>query len=134
VIPHQAIKKGNQVEEKIFLSEGGVKVTNARFIVSSQTFAMSGITSINVSEDKPSRTVPAVIIALGIIALLGGKAFLPYAIAVIAVGSSWFALQKSVFHVLLTTASGEAKALTSNNKKWITKVITALNDSIVHRG
>lgn len=42
--------------------------------------------------------------------------------------------QKTEYSVLLTTASGEAKALTSDDGAFISKVVSALNHSIVHRG
>lgn len=34
------------MSEKVFLDEGEVKVTQARFIVPAQTYAMAGITSV----------------------------------------------------------------------------------------
>ncbi len=40
------------MEEKIFLNEGGVIVTSARFVVPSQTYAMSGVTSVKSYEEK----------------------------------------------------------------------------------
>jgi hypothetical protein len=125
------------MEEKTFLNEGGVTVTSTRFIVSSQTFAMSGIISFKVSEDKPSRATPAVIVAIGAVVLFFSKDFrdlLPVALVMIAVGGIWLASQRSLFHVLLTTASGETRVISSKNGKWITKVIAALNDSIIFRG
>ena len=125
------------MEEKVFLSEGKVKVTNARFMVPSQTFAMSGITSIKTSKEHPSRTSPIIVIAIGIGSLAGVK-FFPLlalvALALIAVGGVWLYLTKTIFHIVLTSASGETKALSSKDRKWISKVIAALNDSIVHRG
>lgn len=34
------------MEEKVFFEHGSVKVTNARFVVDAQTFAMSNVTSV----------------------------------------------------------------------------------------
>ena len=40
-----AIERGIEMNEKTFFEYDGVKVTNARFIVDGQTFAMSNVTS-----------------------------------------------------------------------------------------
>jgi hypothetical protein len=40
--------------ERTFLDEGGVTVTNARFVVPVQTYAMSGITSVKSLKHTPS--------------------------------------------------------------------------------
>jgi len=54
---------------------------------------------------------------------------------IILAGAIIYALgQKTEFSVLLTTSSGEVKALTSRDSEFISKVVGALNDSIVHRG
>jgi hypothetical protein len=119
------------MEENTFLTEGGVTVTNARFIVPSQTYAMSGITSVKTSQDDPKRLYPILCGVFGLLLLMSATGF---AILLIAVAVAWWIGQKTEFHVLLTTASGEAKALSSNNGAFISKVVHALNDAIVSRG
>jgi len=42
--------------------------------------------------------------------------------------------QRDRFHLLLKTASGEAKALTSVDLAFIKRVVAGLNEAIVHRG
>ncbi|PKP15352.1 MAG: QacE, partial [Bacteroidetes bacterium HGW-Bacteroidetes-22] len=42
-------------EEKIFLEEGGIKVTNARFITHGKTHSMGGITSVSSYKIEPSK-------------------------------------------------------------------------------
>ena len=119
------------MEEKNFLDENGVVVTNTRFIVSSQTYAMSGITSVKNSYQPPSRFFPVVLLLVGLLCLVGAPAV---GVILIVVAVLWLIGQKTDYHVLLTTASGEAKALSSNNKEFIAKVVQALNDAIVARG
>jgi len=131
---HGVESGGGNKQEKIFYSKGNVTVTNARFIVSKQVFAMRNITSIKLDEDKPSRTVPAFLILTGIVGLFFGRTVAPYAASCIALGAAWYALQKSQYHVLITSSSGESRPLSSKNKKWIKSVVAALNESIVHRG
>ncbi len=122
------------MEEKTFLNEGGVTVTNARFIVPSQTYAMSGVTSVKSFEEQPSRTGPIVLIIVGVLCFLGGGQAIVIGLLFIAGGIAWWMLEKATFHVLLSSASGEAKALSSKDRGWIGRVVGALNDSIVHRG
>jgi ABC-type Fe3+ transport system permease subunit len=119
------------MEEKTFLSEGGVTVTNARFIVSSQTYAMSGITSVKNSQEPPKRSYPIICGLLGLLFLVGVPLL---GIVLVILAIVWWIGQKSQYHVLLTTASGEMKALSSTDGDLITKVVQALNDAIVARG
>jgi len=122
------------MEEKTFLSDGGVTVTNARFIVPSQTYAMSGITSVKSFEEQPSRKGPIILIVIGVLALFAGKSTIVVALLFLAAGIAWWVLEKATYHVLLSSASGEAKALSGKNREWVGRVVTALNDAIVHRG
>lgn len=122
------------MEEKTFLNEGGVNVTSARFIVPSQTFAMSGITSVKAFREDPSRVWPVIFLILGVLLMFGGGGAMICGIILASLSVAWLASQKAIFHILLATASGEAKALSSPDRQWIDKVVTALNDSIVHRG
>ncbi|MEX8498939.1 DUF6232 family protein [Leptothrix ochracea] len=118
--------------EQVFLSENGVRITNIRFIVDSQTFAMSGITSVKPAEQKPSRVGPASLIGLGIFLMATTEP--KFGGFFVAIGAVWAALQKSTYHVALQTASGEAKALISKDPAWVQKVVFALNEAIIHRG
>lgn len=124
----------SQEQETTFLNEEGVRVTNTRFILPKQTFAMSGITSVQSGEDKPSKTGPVLFLIIGTLALFGGNDSLVFAIIMLAVGGLWLFSLKTTYHVLLQTASGEAKALSSTNGAWVSKVVHAFNESIVHRG
>lgn len=119
------------MEEKTFFTDGGVTVTNARFIVPSQTYAMSGITSVKTSQELPKRLYPIICGVLGLALLMSSTGF---AVLLIAVAAVWWFGQKTEYHVLLTTSSGEAKALSSDNGDFISKVVQALNESIVSRG
>ena len=119
------------MEEREFFRYEDVTVTNSRFIVASQTFAMSNITSVRASVTPPSRFWPIAFVVVGVLFLLGSAAV---GIGLIVIGGIWLALQKTYYHVSLTTAGGETKALTSDQQEYIDKVVRALNDAIVHRG
>jgi hypothetical protein len=144
---------GDQVEEKVaaekvFFKEGSVMVTNARFIVSKHIFAMSGITSIRISKEKLSRKGPLLMILLGIVLLYWGtkswylclldmywiRYILPAGFVFLVLGAWWWHARRPVYHVVLTSASGETKPLHDNNRESVERVIKALNDAIIHRG
>ncbi|MGE5526990.1 MAG: DUF6232 family protein [Rhodospirillaceae bacterium] len=120
------------MDESTFLNEGGVTVTKSRFIVPSQTYAMSGITSVKNSQENPNRLYPIVVGVIGVAALSGGATTFGAIALILAV--VWLIGQKTQYHVVLTTAGGETKALTSTNGEFTKKVIAALNDCIIARG
>ena len=77
------------MQETIFFEHAGVKVTNARFMVHSQTYAMNGVTSVKSLVTPPSRGGAIIGIAIGVLmfAVLDGSAKL-VALLVIA-GCAW---------------------------------------------
>jgi predicted RNA-binding Zn-ribbon protein involved in translation (DUF1610 family) len=60
------------MEEKVFFEYEGVRVTNTRFVVDGQTFAMNNVTSVKPFEKRPSRVGPVILIVLGVLSALGG--------------------------------------------------------------
>lgn len=119
------------MDETTFFEYEGVRVTNTRFIVDGQTFAMNNITSVKPLEQKPNRLLPGLLIAIGVLPALNGV----YGWLVMSlIGGVWWAMQKTVYHVMLHTAGGETSALKTFQKEYLQKVVTALNNAIVHRG
>ena len=119
-------------EEKTFFQHDDVSVTNARFVVGAETFAMSNITSVKASEKIPSRTWPSILIFVGVVFLF--NSMIAPALFFGGCGVGWWLLEKPMYHVLLTTAGGETSALRSKQSEYIATVVKALNDAIVHRG
>jgi hypothetical protein len=118
-------------DEKTFFQYEGVHITNTRFVVDGQTFAMNNITSVKPMEKKPSRIGPILLIVIGLLLVLNGT----YGGLVLsAIGGVWFALQKTIYHVMLHTAGGETSALKTHQREYLDKVVGALNNAIVHRG
>lgn len=122
----------SEAQEKTFFEQGNVKVTNARFIVPSQTYAMSGITSVKFFTEKPSLLWPIVAFLIALLALAGNgniwSVGVPLAIGILLL------LRKATHHVVLSSASGETRALASKDKEFISNVISGLNEAIVSRG
>ena len=118
--------------EKIYYDGGDVKVTNARFIVSSQTYAMSGITSVKFFTETPSKTGPIVAFFIVVVALLSHANI--WVIGIPLVIGILLLFRKATHHVVLSSSSGETRALNSQNKEFISSVIQGLNEAIVARG
>jgi hypothetical protein len=136
----ESVQRQNVPErtETVLLDERGIKVTNARFLVDGQTYAMAGVTSVKTEVEHPSQRGPYVVIGIGGLLFLNGTtgqsgALLAGAL-VFALGVMWFRSRKSEYLVLLTTASGEKRPYKSNDEVFVRKVVKAINDAFVHRG
>jgi Family of unknown function (DUF6232) len=115
-------------EEHVFLSEGGVTVTNARFTYGGQTYAMANVTSVKTSKGSLKWAIIFLVIAFvsGTIHAWPSMIFF----GLLGVLAIWF----RTTWVILHTAGAEQKALASTNGTFVAKVIGAVNDAIVHRG
>ena len=120
--------------EQTFFNENGVTVTNSRFITPGQTYAMSGVTSIRKLKITPSYKAPIITAIIGFISLGFGDSGIAIGILLIIGAIAWFILNKPTFVVVLSSASGEQKALSSKDEEFISRVVNALNEAIVARG
>lgn len=121
--------------EHTFFTNGAVTVTDKRFIVESQTYAISGITSVKFVEIKPNRVLPFVLLVGAILLLVkfsGGASIWHYMLVSLP-WIIWLAVQRRKYTVTLTTASGEARALVSRKPKFVHQVIDSLNAAIIAR-
>jgi len=119
------------MEEKTFFEYEDVKVTSSQFMVGTQTFTMRSIASVRALKVGPERYWPIALITIGIILFLGSAIF---GFIIVGAGILWLVMQKTVFHVMLTTEEGESSALSSHGREHVDKVVQALNDAIVARG
>lgn len=131
--------------EKVFFDKHGIKVTNARFIVHQQTYAMASVSSVKVGSTNktPSKGGAVMAATIGGLLFLGGLGSLKDAwlMALIGVGLLvwgvlWYRSIKPLFEykLILTTSSGETTALTSFSEPDIRVVEDALNQAIIYRG
>lgn len=127
------------MEEKTFFEQGGIKVTNARFISGGQTYSMNNVTSIKTSVIAPKRLWLVVgLVFGGMMALSGLMASNPVMVLLGGGLAGWCAYslwrQRPQYDLLLTTAAGEASALSTGDKALLDRIVAALNDAIVARG
>jgi hypothetical protein len=133
--PARAIEPSKEVT---FYDDRSVTVTNTRFVVPGQTFPVAGITSIANTKDAPSAW-PILGVLIGVVLCIGGMIASNWGTGgcglVLIALSIWIAIaSKPIHHVLLHTAGGEVRALSSQDPEFITDVVIALNQSIIRRG
>jgi hypothetical protein len=123
------------MEERVFFDRDGVRVTNARFMVGSQTYAMNGVTSVKSRVTPPNRTGAIIAVIVGVLLFFGldGGAKL-FGLLVAGVAGWMLSQMKNTHAVFLSSASGEVQALANQDGEYIGGVIAALNDALVHRG
>jgi hypothetical protein len=125
-------------EETTLFQSRNIAVTNARFIVGAQTFAMRGITSVEGVETPVSYIGPVMLglLALWIsISLFGGMIFLGIVGVLILVADIWITIRrKPTFTVVLRTAGGEVTAYKSTDRDHIAQIIRALNEAMISHG
>jgi len=119
------------MEEKVVFENDSVKVTNARFVVDGQTYAMNGVTSVRRFEKSPARALPIIVGLIGL-ASTGGSVIV--GLLILAAAAGIWVSQKTEFSVLLSSSSGEARALSSKDASYIDQVVEALNTAIIQRG
>lgn len=126
---------GGMMAEEIFYESGNVKVTNARFVVGSQTYAMNGVTSVKSLVVPANKGLAIILIVVGLLILVGasggGKVF---GLLIAALGGYMIYKAKATHAVMLHSSSGETQALSSTDQVYIQSVIQALNEALIHRG
>lgn len=121
------------VTEKIFYQDGGVRVTQSRYITNSKTYAMRNISSVHVFEIVKSRTFPVLLIIIGILMLLSDDVRIS-GLVILAIGVLVLLLLKNEFAVRISTNAGEVNSIISKDRAYIEHIVNALNDAIIHIG
>lgn len=122
------------MEEKIFFNQGNVSVSNSRFIVDGQTYAMSNVTSVKSGVTPPSRGIAIALAIIGLLCLAGEGVVFMVGLGSLILAVLLWVVSKTSYSVILNTSSGENQALVSEDKSYIEKVISSLNEAIVSRG
>ena len=121
------------MEEKTFYQNGVVRVTQSRFIVGDQTFALRNISSVQVGLIGPNRTLYGIVVLIGALSLLAEQTRL-FGGIVLVIAVIYIFTVKSGFSVRITIHSGETDCLLSKDKKFVEAIVNALNSAIVEIG
>jgi len=119
-------------QEKVFLQDSNVTVTQSRFVSGGKTYAMRNISSVSLHKIEKSRMGPILIIILGIVFLIA-KSY-PIGLGLLLLGGLWLFGIKDQFSVRIQSNSGEADGLVSVDKIYVEKVVASINNAIVYRG
>ena len=127
------MKWGAVMEEKIFLDAGNISVSNSRFIVDGQTYAIDNVTSVKTGVEQANKGTGILIGLIGIFVLFSAKPFL-WGLVILMFATLALIGARNKYSVVISTSSGENQALTSEDKTQIEQVVSALNEAIVSRG
>lgn len=134
-------------EETVYLNERGIKVTNARVVCTSDTYALANITSckartdVRVGTDRDKENLKTALtwggIVLGVLVAFAGGIMPGLVLAGIGIIASMFIkpeFQYNAYRVLFGSSSGEQEAVTSDDEAWVRRVVDAVNEAIIGRG
>jgi hypothetical protein len=126
-------------ERSFYSDDKGVNITGTRAIFGSTTYSMANISSVKTAVEPVKRSPGIITAIIGIVLLIIGIAsgwtwLIVGGVIVLAIGAfiAWAASAK--YHVRISSASGEATALSSKDKEYVDKIVQALNESMISRG
>ena len=123
-----------QVQSEVtFYQNGNVTVTQSRYVTHAKTYAMRNISSVHVVELVKSRKLPVIMIVIGLLMMLVSEARVA-GLLILGGGIALLFLIKNEFAVRISTNSGELDSVVSKDKMQIQKIVSALNEAIIHRG
>jgi hypothetical protein len=133
-------------EERSFLNDTGVYVSNTRVVIYGTTYATANITSVR-KHIVPAQNGCAIVLAIlaglgafsGLVFLLAGSGddrWVTFATCTILliIAIAWYRSLRPTYNVMLATAGGERQGLTSKDESIADRVTAAIADAIVHRG
>lgn len=126
-------------QEKEYYRSGNVLITNTRAELGGRTFAMANVTAVSMATTGSSTFGPAVLLAAAVLVgsmglSRGGAQQLVVGAVMAALAIWWIRSLKPTYSVNLGSASGESKALQSQNKAEIEQVVAAIQQAIIERG
>lgn len=133
-------------DERVFLNESNVYVSNTKVVLNGTTYATANLTSVAKRMTPAKMGCAVVLIVVGALALLGAvlqfksdDAGISFGVIIVAgvilgVGILWAWSLKPTYHVYLATAAAERPGLTSKDEPLIDRVTGAISDAITHRG
>lgn len=133
------------MDEIIFYERNNIKITNARFVINNQTYALSKVNSVKVNtvyvpslnSFLAASIAGASMTLFGLIAFGCTNPFYYLFLVVIVFACAYLSTRiknKFEYSLILTTSSGEQSVLKGYEKQSIVSVEKALNDAIVYRG
>jgi hypothetical protein len=132
-------------EERVFFDDDGTYVSNTKIVIGGTTYATANITSVSKNSTPPSTGCAVALVVLGATGVLAGLllmtdnfsngiAPLLISLVIAGLGVLWNRSLKADYHVVLRSASGETRGLTSKDQARVDRVVSAIGDAITSRG
>ena len=123
-----------EINEKTFLQEGPVKVTDRKTIIGTVTYPMAGITSANVTRQARSRKSLR-LVAAGIPFLLWSlidqtsqfMEFFNIGLFLIVLGTILLIMAKPTYAVQIGSSEGDQSILRSTDRSFVERIVDAMN-------
>lgn len=126
------------VRETTILEEGEVRITNARAILGTKTYAISDILSVTITRD--SSMVGCLILTLisgafllGLLSLGGGSGYRVAAFIFLGAAIVVGILAQPSYIVQIRSVSGNTDVLRSMDQDFVQRVVEAINDALLYR-
>ena len=131
--------------EQVYYDRNRVRITSARAIFGSKTFALANATSVEGRRLPPERSHPYKVVLAGVLASAlsarvfmdstpGGVVCLLLGVALIVAGVWWATQIGPTYAVILCSAARERRVFASPREREIDEIVEALNQAIIDRG
>jgi len=143
IAPQPPLPQNRDDKEETIHSDSEVTVTTMRVIIHGTTYALRNITSVRMTSTRSGFGCAVVLLiclvifplffALFAISASVGIGFFALIVAAAIIAWQLRRLQRSrtTYHVAISSASGEAKALSSKDQAYIQNIVKSINDAIV---
>ena len=130
------------MEERAFLNEGNVYVSNTRVVIDETTYAMANVTSVRKAVVPAKRGCAILVLLLGVLIIVSAVAETAHSdwgtiavgIVVLLIGIGWYQGLKPRYVVMLASSSGETRGLSSPDENLVDRTINAITSAITYRG
>jgi len=121
------------MDRKVFFSDGGVIISDSRFIASGYIYNIRDIISVRLAVIEPPRGAAVFILSIGLLCLLTEGALFVVGGCLVALGVMMWLFIRTAYAVVIETATGEHKVLKEKNRRYVEQVIHALDAALVNR-
>ena len=118
------------MSERVFFEHQDVKITNARFVNGTRTYAINNVTSIKTIEQRPKRFWAILSLVAGLAGAVNGSTV---GILIAVTAAIVLFKQTTTYHVMLSAHGKETSAFRTYQKDYLQNIVVALNDAISNR-
>lgn len=125
--------------ETTYLNENNVLVTSTRIVAGGQTYVLNGVTSVRIANEPAPITASVIFIGAAILLLVFAFSARSFGTGIVGLASGivgYFVTKasKPTYILVLRTASGEVRAVSSLDKARIQRIHDSITAAVVVRG